>query len=183
MRTRERIESVFLYGVFICYSLLLLKIFFLSRVSIPEIFDSHRTIVRSINFIPFYSISEFLAGHSANARTFAFGNVAGNIFLFIPLGVYISLFKNDKRVTSLLLFLFIASLMVEIIQGALGIGIADIDDVILNSLGGWIGIIAYKAMLFIVRNEKRARSAITVLSVVIGLPVIYYFLFMIRMKL
>ncbi|GGF95946.1 hypothetical protein GCM10010912_46060 [Paenibacillus albidus] len=182
MNKRERIVTVFLYGVFICYILLLIKILFLSRVSILGLFDSQRTFVRSINLIPFYSISEYISGSSANLKKFAFGNVVGNILIFIPLGVYLSLFKKNKRAIINLLFVFIVSLFVEIIQGLLGIGTADIDDIILNCLGGWIGILGYKSLLFILRNEKKVQTAITVLSAIVGLPVIYYLLFMIKMR-
>ena len=62
MNKRERIETVFLYGVFICYILLLIKILFLSRVSLLELFHSQRTISRSINLIPFHSIMEYISG-------------------------------------------------------------------------------------------------------------------------
>ncbi|SEM54938.1 VanZ family protein [Paenibacillus sp. OV219] len=182
MNKRIRLQTVILYGVFICYIFLLIKILFLSRVSITELFSSQRTVVRSINLIPFYSISEFISGSSANLKKFAFGNVAGNIFIFIPFGLYLSVFKKNKRVIDNLLFIFIVSLFVELIQGLLGIGTADIDDIILNGLGGWIGIIAYKCFRFILRDEKKVHTAITVLSVIIGLPVIYYYLFMIKMK-
>lgn len=59
MNKRERIKAVFLYGVFICYILLLIKILFLSRISHLE----HR----SINLTPFYSIMEYISGRFANA--------------------------------------------------------------------------------------------------------------------
>lgn len=173
MNKRERIKTVFLYGVFICYILLLIKILFLSRISHLE----HR----SINLIPFYSIMEYVSGSSANIRAFAFGNVVGNIVIFIPLGAYLLLFKNDKRVITNLLFIFIVSLFVEIIQGILGIGASDIDDIILNCLGGLIGILGYKLLLIILRNEKKVHNVITILSVM-GLPGILYYLFMMRMR-
>lgn len=173
MNKRERIKTVFLYGVFICYILLLIKILFLSRISHLE----HR----SINLIPFYSIMEYISGSSANIKAFAFSNVVGNIVIFIPLGTYLSLFKNDKRVITNLLFIFIVSLFVEIIQGLLGIGASDIDDIILNCLGGLIGILGYKFLLFILRDEKKVHTAITILSA-IGLPRILYYLFMVRMR-
>jgi len=173
MNKRERIKTVFLYGVFICYILLLIKILFLSRISHLE----HR----SINLIPFYSIMEYISGRSANIKAFAFSNVVGNIVIFIPLGTYLSLFKNDKRVITNLLFIFIVSLFVEIIQGLLGIGASDIDDIILNCLGGLIGILGYKFLLFILRDEKKVHTAITILSA-IGLPRILYYLFMVRMR-
>lgn len=173
MNKRQRIKTVFLYGVFICYIFLLIKILFLSRISHLE--------NRSINLIPFYSIMEYISGSSANIKAFAFGNVVGNIVIFIPLGAYFSLFKNDKRVINNLLLIFIVSLFVEIIQGLLSIGASDIDDVILNCLGGLIGILGYKFLLSILRDEKKVHTAITILSA-IGLPYVLYYLFMVRMR-
>ena len=182
MNKRERIKSVFLYGVFICYIVFLIKLLLLSRVSLLELFNSERTLSRSINLIPFHSIMEYISGGSANIRKFAFSNVVGNIVIFIPLGVYLSLLKKDKRVITNLLFIFLVSLFVEVIQGLLGIGAADIDDIILNCLGGLIGILGYKFLLLILRDEKKVRTAITVLSAV-GLPVILYLLFMVKLRL
>lgn len=173
MNKRERIKTIFLYGVFICYILLLIKILFLSRISNLE----HR----SINLIPFYSIKEYIFSDSATIKKFAFGNVVGNIAIFIPLGTYLLLFKNDKRVRTNLLFIFIVSLLVEIIQGIFGIGASDIDDVILNCLGGLIGILGYKFLLFILRDEKKLYTAITILSA-IGLPRILFYLFIMKMR-
>jgi glycopeptide antibiotics resistance protein len=173
MNKRERIKTVFLYGVFICYILLLIKILLLSRISHSEL--------RSINLIPFNSIKEYIFSNSAIIKKFASGNVVGNIVIFIPLGTYLSLFKSDKRVITNLLFIFIVSLFVEITQGLLGIGASDIDDIILNCLGGLIGILGYKFLLFILRDEKKVHTAITILSA-IGLPRILYYLFMVRMR-
>lgn len=182
MNKRERIETVFLYGVFICYILFLIKLLFLSRVSLLDLFNSQRTLDRSINIIPFYSIKEYIFSNSATIKKFAFSNVVGNIVIFIPLGTYLSLFKNNKRVINNLLFIFIVSLFIEIIQGLLGIGASDIDDIILNCLGGLVGILGYKFLLFILRDEKKVRVAITILSA-IGLPVLLYLLFLVRLRL
>ena len=157
MNKRERIKTVFLYGVFICYILLLIKILF------------------------FYSIIQYISSSSSNIKAFAFGNVVGNIAIFVPLGTYLALFKNDKRVITNLLFIFIVSLFVEIIQGVLGIGASDVDDIILNCLGGLIGILGYKFLLFILRDKKKVHTAITIISA-IGLPRILYYLFVVRMR-
>jgi len=173
MNKRARIETVFLYSVFICYLLLLMKILLLSRISYSEF--------RSINLIPFSSIKEYIFSNSATIKEFAFGNVVGNIVIFIPLGTYLSLFKNHKSVKSTLLYIFMVSLFVEIIQGIFGIGASDIDDIILNSLGGLIGILGYKVFLFILRDVKKVRTAITILSA-IGLPAIFYYLFVVKMR-
>ncbi|QGQ99941.1 VanZ family protein [Paenibacillus psychroresistens] len=183
MNKREPIKSVFLYGIFICYLFLLIFIFFLSRVSLLELFNSQRTLLRSINLIPFNSISEYISGSSVNLKRFAFSNVVGNIAIFIPFGIYLPLFKNDKRVLTNLLFIFIVSLFVEIIQWLFGIGTSDIDDIILNCLGGWVGILGYKFLLLILRDEKKVRTAITILSAIVGLPVILFLLFFIKLRL
>lgn len=181
MNKRERIETVFLYGVFICYILFLFKLLFLSRVSLLELFDSQRPLDRSINLIPFNSIKEYIFSNSATIKRFAFSNVVGNIIIFIPLGTYLSLFKKNKRVIINLIFIFLVSFFVEIIQGLLGIGASDIDDIILNCLGGLVGILGYKLLLFIMRDEKKVRVAIIILSAM-GLPVLLYLLFMVRLR-
>lgn len=179
----NRLKTIIFYGVFICYIFLLIKILFLSRISLLELFNnSPRNSFSAINLIPFYSITEYLTGIDINIKRFAFINVVGNIVIFIPLGVYLSLIKKDNRVRTNLLFIFIVSLFVEIIQGFLGIGISDIDDVILNGLGGWIGILGYKFSLFVLRDEKTAHTAITIISAIVGLPIIFYLLFMVQMR-
>jgi len=182
MNKRERIKTVFLYVVFIGYILLLMKILISSRISDSALFNSQSTLHRSINLIPFHSIIEYISGSTMNIRTFAFSNVVGNIVIFIPFGIYLALFKKDKRAITNLLFIFIVSLFVEIMQGFLGIGASDVDDIILNCLGGWIGILGYKFLLLILRDEKKVNTAITILSAIIGLPVILYYLFVIKMR-
>jgi glycopeptide antibiotics resistance protein len=183
MNKRERIETVFLYGVFICYILFLIKLLFLSRVSLLELFNSQRNLDRSINLIPFYSIKGYIFSNSATIKRFAFSNLVGNIAIFIPLGLYLPLIKKNKRVITNLLFIFIVSLFVEIIQGLLGIGASDIDDIILNCLGGWVGILGYKFLLLLLRDEKKVRTVLTILSAIIGVPILLYLLFMVRLRL
>ncbi|AKN33749.1 teicoplanin resistance protein VanZ [Clostridium carboxidivorans P7] len=182
MNKQERIGTVFLYGVFIFYILFLIKLLLLSRVPLFEVFNSQRTLHRSINLIPFHSISEYISGSTINLRRFAFSNLVGNIIIFIPLGIYLTLFKKDKRIIPNLLFIFIVSLFVEVIQGLLALGTADIDDIILNCLGGLVGILGYKFLLLLLKGEKKVRVVITIISA-IGLPVLLYLLFMVRLRL
>jgi len=71
--------------------------------------------------------------------------------------------------------------LIELIQGLLAIGIFDIDDLILNSLGGLVGILAYKELSAIFKDDKKVSTVIEILSVA-GLPVILYLLFYIQMR-
>ena len=110
MNKRERIETVFLYGVFSCYILFLIKLLLFSRVSLLDMFNSQRTLDRSINLIPFHSIQEYIFSNSTTIKKFAFSNVVGNIVIFIPLGTYLTLFKKNKKVLTNLQFLFLVRL-------------------------------------------------------------------------
>lgn len=179
---REKLETIILCAVLVSYIILLSKILFFSRVSLYDLFSGQRDIERSINLIPFYSIKEFLFSSSDTVRSFSFGNVAGNIMIFVPIGVYLSLFNKNKKTLVNLLFVFTASLFTEIVQGLFAIGAADIDDIILNCLGGLAGILGHKLLVLILKGEEKACTVVTVLSVIVGLPVIFYFLFMIRMR-
>jgi len=56
------VKTIILYGVFVFYSLLLVKILFLSRVSFSELFVGERTAFESVNLIPFSSIGGYIFG-------------------------------------------------------------------------------------------------------------------------
>jgi glycopeptide antibiotics resistance protein len=91
----------------------------------------------SNNFIPFKEIFRY----SLTSKLF-YRNVIGNIILFIPFGYFISYYcKLNKWYLSFLISL-ITSFTIETIQ--MGIGRSfDVDDIILNVLGGLIGYIFY----------------------------------------
>lgn len=96
------------------------------------------------NFIPFKSIRYYLGGHPNTAA--AVQNLAGNVLLFAPLGFFVPLlrprFTGVIQVGALALG---ASLLLEVIQLLTGLGGFDVDDLILNTVGGLIGWLAFKA--------------------------------------
>lgn len=102
-------------------------------------------------------------------RAFSLSNVLGNIVLFIPLGVYFTLFNHDKRIYKNVLWVFLISLSVEVVQFIFKIGIGDIDDVILNCFGGFIGIAAYRILLLIFKEVSKVRYLIEILAPICGM--------------
>lgn len=76
-----------------------------------------------------------------------FWNVAGNIAWFLPLGFLLPWeIQRLRRLRNLVLFAFLFSLAAETLQYVFAVGIFDIDDVILNTLGavlGWVGFYCY----------------------------------------
>ena len=79
-------------------------------------------------------------------------NVIGNIVLFIPFGFFIYI-KCEKNKHKTLLAVLIMTLGVEFIQGFIPYRFCDIDDIILNTFGGYLGIIIYN-ILFSKFNNK-----------------------------
>ncbi len=181
MNKRERLEMIIIAFVFFFYVLLLGKMLFLSRASAGTVFDAQRDAGSSVNLIPFASIWAYLFGGSELVKQFALGNVLGNIVVFVPLGAYLALYYRDRRTLTDLLAIFIVSLLVETVQWFFGLGIADVDDVILNCLGGLTGILGYKLLCLVFRGPQKAQTAIAVLSV-LGLPIVFYLLFFIHMR-
>ena len=92
------------------------------------------------NFVPFREILRYNFG----SRLFI-KNIIGNVVMFIPYGFFVSYYgKSDDYKTTLAL-IFVASLVIELTQLAIG-RVFDVDDVLLNIIGGTIGYFVYKLL-------------------------------------
>lgn len=89
------------------------------------------------NFTPFKEIFRYKVTSSLFFR-----NVIGNILLFVPFGVFVTHYVNNKKLFSTLLLSIIVSCSIELVQSSIG-RTADIDDVILNTIGGVLGYFLY----------------------------------------
>jgi glycopeptide antibiotics resistance protein len=156
---------VLLYGVFAIYILLLLLILFRTK---------HLT--RSVNLIPFRGIFSFLTGvdlvsgkdSSILLHTFALSNLLSNILIFVPLGIYTTLFNSDKRIFKNALLIIAISISVEVIQFVCKLGIGDIDDVILNGIGGLIGIVICRLLYLMFKDDIKVRCIIAIIAPIGG---------------
>jgi len=85
------------------------------------------------------------------------GETISNFMVFIPLGLLLSV--NLKQVTVLrkLACIFILSIAVEVIQFILAIGVTDITDVIMNTFGGFVGLLLYDLFNKYVNSKKLDR--------------------------
>ncbi|SDZ68157.1 VanZ like family protein [Evansella caseinilytica] len=80
----------------------------------------------------------------------------GNIVLFIPFGflfpMFLERFRQSKKPVGIILVTFIAMLLscsIEMTQFIFTYRVANIDDVILNTTGGFIGVIMYRIVRMI----------------------------------
>lgn len=106
----------------------------------------------SVNLIPFKTIFAYI-NHPPNAKT-ALINIGGNILAFLPLGILVpAILKGLRNYRKILLTALGASLSIEIIQMLLRIGSSDIDDIILNILGGLLGYAVFYLVLKVLRGN------------------------------
>ena len=99
-------------------------------------------------------------------------NVWGNILMFIPLGLYFADFMKKFRFWKALGYIIGTSLGIEVMQYIFKRGASDIDDLMLNTAGGLIGIFIYLVFNAIFKVKERVHIAISILSLVVGIPII-----------
>ncbi|MFP4017603.1 MAG: VanZ family protein [Halanaerobiales bacterium] len=102
-----------------------------------------RDIVHNqFNLIPFKSIIEFVL-NPTNARVF-WVNIVGNIVAFFPMGFFLLLVISGlNKIVRITVVVLLISTIIEINQYIFKVGVFDIDDIILNTIGGFIGVCIY----------------------------------------
>jgi glycopeptide antibiotics resistance protein len=129
--------------LFLLYCVLLFWILFISTESKDR--NNFYKISYSY-FIPFKHTKEVFKlakkYHFKNGTGYAIiTNIIGNIFLFIPLGIYISLIFENYYFKEIAVVSFLISCFIEFTQHTFNVGVFDIDDIIYNCLGGGVGFL------------------------------------------
>ena len=91
----------------------------------------------SSNFVPFREIFRYDFGSKLFLK-----NVLGNMIMFMPFGFFASYFLKCSKAKIIVILTIVASFTIEIVQYKIG-RVFDIDDVILNILGGLVGFLVY----------------------------------------
>jgi glycopeptide antibiotics resistance protein len=130
----------------ILYFSTLIYIFFFAR-------RRRHTTYNELNLVPFKNIiPETNSIHDFGSFNYN-SNLVGNIIIFIPFSfILIEGFKVSK-LSMVVLIAFIASFMVEFLQYIFKVGVADINDIILNTTGAVIGYYIYSIYKrYIIKN-------------------------------
>ncbi len=114
------------------------------------------------NLTPFLEIKRFLSSSLSFKDIFI--NVAGNVVAFMPFGALLRWVRNKKTgwfIATFYTFLF--SLLIESVQLVTRIGVFDVDDLMLNTLGGVLGYICYAILrgiykIFNKSNKKKTKK-------------------------
>lgn len=139
---RKRIIKV----LFIIYCITLFFILFLYGARTGNQFNLKvfsKEHFEKINLIPFKTLLGFIdrINNSTINTSIVVQNVLANLLMFIPMGMALHVLFKDKfnKLWKILIFIICFIFIVEIIQFLTFCGSADIDDLILNTIGGIIG--------------------------------------------
>lgn len=158
---KENIVKIVKY-LFIVYCIGLIFILFLYGARTGNQFHVKvfsKEHFETINIVPFRTITTFF-GRMVNSTintNIVVTNLIGNLLMFVPMGMALPVLFNKKfnRLWKVIGFVIILVLIIEIIQFITFTGAADIDDLILNTIGSIIGygIIKIKPLRKILKLE------------------------------
>lgn len=162
---------------FLFYFTILLYLILLFGIIIFKTLDSPMDLITG-NYIPYRKINldpyiwDIYMSDSLNII-----NIIGNVILFIPLTILYRTFgnKNSNRFFKSIFISFILSVFFETFQFVFEIGITDVNDIILNTLGGIIGTIVYSLTSFLLSKDS-IKELISIFGGVIGFILISLFL-------
>ncbi len=102
------------------------------------------------NLMPFREILRYDYG----TRSF-YKQVFGNILMFVPLGYYATSYCKIKNLGAITVISLLSSSIIETVQHFIG-RTFDIDDIILNVVGGILGFLLYTALNAIKKHLPKA---------------------------
>jgi len=164
-RERFCFHREFWYLISIIYMWLLFEILTMTELNSTS----------GMNLAPFSEILRYDFG-----TTMFNYNVIGNILIFLPFGYLIGSYVNPKKCFAVLITTLLTSIAIEFVQLRIGRSF-DIDDILLNVLGGIIGYLLYigisaisKRLPDIFRSDLFKNILCIVLIILFGIYVFGY---------
>jgi glycopeptide antibiotics resistance protein len=160
------IFKITLFLILCLYLAILSKLILFKYIPLSEIINHFNFTYdeyhwRSNNFVPFKTINFylFLADINLDIRI---ENLAGNIIGFMPFGFILPLLaKKFQKLGTVIIHTFCLSLTFELLQLVFEFGSFDVDDLILNTLGGILGYLPIKLVILFTRIKKKNIGAVS----------------------
>lgn len=110
----------------------------LKASSIPEV----ERRIKQGNYIPLNTLGKYIGGDEKSKEDIK--NIVINLILYVPLGFLIPiLIKTNRDFSNLAMAIITFSVIFALVKIIGGFGVFNIDELILNTLGGIIGYIIY----------------------------------------
>lgn len=135
--------------ILVAYSAFLIKLL-VFKIKLLEIGPLRIKLPQRIgqsNFLPFRTILSYLRGEPT--WSIAILNLVGNIALLVPIGFLVPFIYRKVTWQKSFALAVAIGLAIEGMEVVFGVGIFDIDDVILNALGVMLGY-----WMFVIRKKK-----------------------------
>ena len=136
-----------LYIIFVFYFLLISEIY--GRIDKMQEYHYNLVLFREIK--RFWNYREQL-GMFATAT-----NLLGNVLIFLPFGFFMAMASRYRSFLSTLIYSFALSLTIELSQLFMKVGCFDVDDLLLNTIGGILGFITFLICNVIRRNYGKKK--------------------------
>ncbi len=156
---------------FVLHEELFQLLFLVYLIVLWELVTSQDVTGGGTNFMPFREILRYDYGTIA-----FFKQVFGNILLFVPLGYFATGFCKIKNLGTIVIVSLFSSSVIEVVQHFIGRSF-DIDDIILNVVGGIIGFLLYTGLNAIKNHLPKVLQKdwiYNILSVVLVGLIIFY---------
>ncbi|WP_080846289.1 VanZ family protein [Cytobacillus gottheilii] len=115
-----------------------------------ENFLTNSSLSRNVNLVPFNIFTDY---HIFDEQ------IIGNFIMLFPFGIYLHvLYKRFTTNFKSLCLIFLTSILIEGIQLIFSAGTPDIDDIILNTLGGSLGYWCFSLGKLIAGKKIRSKS-------------------------
>lgn len=123
--------------------------------------------IHSVNLVPF--------GQSViiNGKI-DFNEMINNCLIFIPVGIYIEMLGKNRKFYQKIIPIFFITLFLEILQFILHIGATDITDIIMNTLGGMVGILSICMLHKIFKNGEKLNQILSILALICTVMVVAF---------
>lgn len=108
------------------------------------------------NLMPFAEIRRYFQHVEKLGGNLVLLNLVGNVVCFMPFGFVIPVLTVRYRSAwKMVILTFFASLLVETIQLFSKLGIFDVDDILLNTLGGLMGYLLFRICIGMMHRWNR----------------------------
>ncbi len=127
------------WSLFAVYCALMVWLLFLHRPSRMTYMSYWDTVKANLNLIPLRTMRLFWRAYDFMPKAVVV-NLAGNVAVFVPLGIFLPcLWKKQRNFGLFLLTVTGAVIIIETTQLFTCVGSCDVDDLILNLVGASIG--------------------------------------------
>ncbi len=137
---QKKYEKIVFRILFAIYILLVIYFLFFAEMTGRTLADRSY----HYNLVLFKEIKRFIVYRNQLGAFSVTANLLGNVLIFLPFGMLVPfLTKRFKKFWSVVLLTLELSVLVELVQLVTKVGSCDVDDILLNTIGGMIGFACY----------------------------------------